>query len=95
MHQWNLVYLMQSSVGSATTIESRDTRQQSIGVVVKHHALTDACLTSKQHQDKIRSKNTNKKVSFILCRVLLVIYKVLWLRSLSLVAVLEISCQLA
>ena len=94
MHQWNLVCLMGSSVGSSTTVVSRDTRQQSVIVVVKHHAPTDALLTSRQHQDKISSKKINKKTSLILCRVLLVIYKVLWLRSLSLVVVLKVSRQL-
>ena len=52
MHQWNWVCPIGSSVGSATTVASRDTRLQSIGVVVKHHAPTDACFTSRLQQDK-------------------------------------------
>ena len=75
MHQWNLVCLTGSSVGIATTVASRDTRLQSVRVVVKHHAPTDACLTSRQHQYKIDSKKI-KKASFNLCRVSYVIYKV-------------------
>ena len=43
MHQWNWVCLTGSSVGSATTVASRDTRLQSVGVAVKHHAPTNAC----------------------------------------------------
>ena len=77
-------------MGSVTTVANRDIRQQSVGVAVKHHAPTDAHLTSRHHQDKISSKNINKKAILILCRVLLVICKVLWLRSLSSVVVLEI-----
>ena len=34
-------------MGSATTVANRDTRQQSVGVVVKHHAPTDASLPSR------------------------------------------------
>ena len=69
MHQWNWVCLMGSSVGSATTVASRDIKQQSVGVVVKHHAPTDTHPTSRQPQDKISSKKINKKASFNLCRV--------------------------
>ena len=82
-------------MGSATTVASRDKRLQSVGVVVKHHAPTDACLTSRQNQDKIDSEKINKKDSFNLYRVPQVIYKVFYLMSLSLLAVLEISCRLA
>ena len=57
-------------MGSATTVASMDTRQQSVGVVVKCHAPTDASLTSRLHQDQISNKKINKKVSFNLCRVL-------------------------
>ena len=83
MHQWNLLCLTGSSVGSATTVESRDTRLQSVGVAVNYHAPINAHLTSRQHQDKIDSKKLNKIASLILYRVHLLIYKLLWLGSLS------------
>ena len=51
-------------MGSATTVANRDIRQQSVGVVVKHHAPTDASPTSRRPQDQIGSKKINKKVSF-------------------------------
>ena len=57
-------------MGSATTVANRDIRQQSIGVVVKHHTPTDASPTSGRPQDQIISKKINNKVSFNLCRVL-------------------------
>ena len=41
MRLWNWAYHKGSLVGSATTVANRDTKLQSIGVVVKHHALTD------------------------------------------------------
>ena len=56
MHQWNWVYLMRSSVGSATTMANRDIKQQSVGVAVKHHAPTDVRPTSRRPQDKISVK---------------------------------------
>ena len=52
-----------------------------------HAILTD------EHQDKISSLKKSKKVSFNLYKVLLVIYKVLWLESLSLVKVPIVSYQ--
>ena len=61
---------MVSSIGSATTVENRDIRQQSVGVVVKHHAPTDASPTSRRPQDQKNSRKINKKASFNLCRVL-------------------------
>ena len=70
MRLWIWVYLTGSSVVSATTVANRDTRQQSVGVVVKHYAPTDASPTSRRPQDQISSKKINKKVSFNLCRVL-------------------------
>ena len=82
-------------MGSATTVVSMDIRLQSIGVVVKHHALTNACHTNRQHQDKINSKKRSRKVSFNPCIILSVIYKVLWLGSFKLVKVLIVSCHLA
>ena len=62
MHQWNWVCLMGSSVGSATTVASRDTRLQSVGVVVKHHAPTNTHLISRQHQGIISIKKKKKLV---------------------------------
>ena len=46
-HQWNLVYHTGSSVGSATTVVSVDIRLQNVGVVVKHHAPTNAHHTNR------------------------------------------------
>ena len=34
-------------MGNATIVASRDIKQQSVGVVVKHNAPTDACPTSR------------------------------------------------
>ena len=75
MHRWNLVCLTGSSLGSVTTVASRDIRQQSVGVAVKHHAPTDAHLTSKPCQSRTNSKKRNKKASFHQCKVPSVIYK--------------------
>ena len=47
MYQWNWECLIGSSVGSATTVANRDIKQQSVGVAVKYHALTDARPTSR------------------------------------------------
>ena len=57
-------------MGSATIVANRDIRQQSVGVVVKHHAPTDNYFTTRQHQGRISSKKINKKTSLILYRVL-------------------------
>ena len=76
IHQWNLVWCMGSSLGSLTTVASRDIRLQGIGVAVKHHAPTDVCPTSIQHQSKINSKKRSRRASFHLCTILSVIYKV-------------------
>ena len=56
-------------MGSAIPVVSMDIRQQSIGVVVKHHAPTGASLTSRLLHDKISNKKISKKASFSLCRV--------------------------
>ena len=82
-------------MGSVRTVLSRDIRLQSVGVVVKHHALTDACHTNNQHQNKINSKSKSRKTSFNLYKVLLVTYKVVFLESLSLVKVPIVSHHLA
>ena len=74
MHQWNLVCLTGSSVGSAAIVASRDTRLQRFGVAVKHHDPTNAHLMNRQCQDKINNKKINEKASLILYRMLLVIY---------------------
>ena len=81
-------------MGSATTVANRDINQQSVGLAIKYHAPTNACPT-RLLQDRIISTKINKKVSFNLCRVLLVICKVLWQGSLSLVKVPIVSCRLA
>ena len=79
MHQWNLVYHTGSSVGSATTVVSMDTRLHSVGVMVKHHSPTNVHHTNRQHQDKISSKKRSRKASFNPCKILSVICKVFWL----------------
>ena len=81
MHQWSWECLTGSSVGSATTVANRNTKLQSVGVAVKHHAPTDNSLPSRQPQDHRGNKKTSKKVSFSLCRVLRVICRVLWQES--------------
>ena len=57
-------------MGSAIPVVSMDIRQLSIGVVVKHHALTDAHPISKLHHNRINNKKISKKCSFSPCRVL-------------------------
>ena len=54
---------------SAILVVSIDIRQQSVGVMVKHHAPTNAHPTSRCKQDKVSNKNINKKSSFNPCRV--------------------------
>ena len=54
-----------SSLESVTTVASRDIRRQSVEVAVKHHAPTNAHLTSKPCQNKTNSKKRNKKLVFI------------------------------
>ena len=61
---------MGSSVGSAILVVSMVIRQPSVGIVVKHHAPTDACPTSRLHQDKKSNKKINKKSSFSPFRML-------------------------
>ena len=68
MRLWSWVCLTGSSVRSATTVASRDTRQQSVLVAVKHHAPSDSSPTSRRPQDQIGSKKINKKVSLSLYR---------------------------
>ena len=75
MHRWNLVCLMGNSLGSVTIVASRDIRQQSIGVAVKNHTLTNAHLTSRLCQSRTSSKKRNKKASFHQCKMPHVIYK--------------------
>ena len=57
-------------MGSATTVANRGIRQHSVGVVVRHHASTDASLTHRQLQDQISHKKRSKKSSINLCRVI-------------------------
>ena len=56
-------------MGSATTVANRDTKLQSVGVVVKHHAPTNDSHTSRLPQDYRSHKKINKKVNFSLCKV--------------------------
>ena len=95
MHQWNLACCTGSLVGSATTVVGMYIRLQSVGVAVKHHASTNICYTNRWHQDKINIERKSKKASFNLCKVPLVVYKVLWSESLSLVRVPIVSHRLA
>ena len=69
MRLWNWVCHKGSSVGSATTVANRDTKLQSVGVAVKHHAPTDDSHTNRLPQDHRSHKKINKKVNFSLCRV--------------------------
>ena len=78
MRLWNWACLKGNSVGSATTVANREARQQSIRVVVKHFAPTDASLPGRRPQDHIGNKKTNKIFCFSLYRVLLVICRVFW-----------------
>ena len=47
MRLWNWACYKGSSVGSATTVANRDTKQHSVGVAVKHHALTNDSLLNR------------------------------------------------
>ena len=47
MRLYNWACYKGSSVGSATTVANRDTKQQSVGVAVKHHAPTNDSLPNK------------------------------------------------
>ena len=66
MNRWNLVYLIGSSLGNVTTVASRDIRQQSVGVAVKHRAPTNAHLISKTYQGRTSSKKRNKKLVLLI-----------------------------
>ena len=65
MHQWNWVCLTESSVGTATTVASKDTRLQSVKLVIKHQTPTNAHLISRLHQDQISNKKISKKLVLI------------------------------
>ena len=82
-------------MGSATTVVSINVRLQNIRVAVNHHAPTIACHTNRRHQDKISNKRKSRKASFNLYKVVLIIYKVLLLESLSVVKVPIVSHCLA
>ena len=69
MRLWSWLYHKGSSVGSATTVANRDTKLQSVGVAVKHHAPTEASCTNRLPQDHRSPKKINKKDNFSLCRV--------------------------
>ena len=66
---WSWVYHKESSVGSATTMANRDTKLQSVGVVVKHHAPTDDSHTNRLTRDHRSPKKISKKDNFSLCKV--------------------------
>ena len=74
-------YLKGSSVGSATTVANRDTRQRSVGVAGKTPCSNRCCLPSRRPQDQRGSRKTIKKVSLSLYRVLWVICRVIWQES--------------
>ena len=65
---WSWVYHKGSSVGGAKTVANRDTKLQSVGVVVKHHTPTDDNHTNRLPQDHRSPKKINKKLNFNLCR---------------------------
>ena len=56
-------------MGSATTVVNRGTKLQSVGVVVKHHALTEDSPNNRLLQDYRNLKKINKKDNFKLSRV--------------------------
>ena len=56
-------------MGSATTVANKDTKLQSVGVAVKHHAPTDDSHTNRLPQDHRSPKKTSKKLNFSLCKV--------------------------
>ena len=91
MHQWNLVYHMESSLGSTTIAINIGIKLQSVGMAVKHDAPTDACPTNRQPQNKKSNKHRIRRVIFCLCKMLLAIYKVFRPESLNLVKVLVVS----
>ena len=57
-------------MGSAIAVVSMDIRQQSVGVVVKHHAPTNTRPTSRRFQDQISNKKISKNSGFSLYRML-------------------------
>ena len=69
MRQWSWVFHKGSSWGSATTVENRGTKLQSVGVAVRHHAPTEDKHISRCPKDPRSPKKKNKKVNLILHRV--------------------------
>ena len=61
MRLWSWAYLKGNSVGSATTVANRGTKQQSVGVVVKDHVPTNTSLPSRLPQDYRGNKKINKR----------------------------------
>ena len=82
-------------MGSATTVANRDTKLQSVGVVVKHHTPTNDSHINRLPQDHRSPKKISKKDNFSLCRVPRVFFEVLWLESHIWVKVQIICCRLA
>ena len=70
MRQWSWVPHKGSSWGSGTTVESRGTKLQSVGVVVSHHTSTEDKHINRQPKDPRSPKKKDKKVNLILYRVL-------------------------
>ena len=66
---WTWVCHRESSVGSATTVANRDTKLQSVGVAVKHHAPTDDSHANRLPQNHRSPKKISKNLNFNLCRV--------------------------
>ena len=74
---------------------NRDTKLQSVGVAVKHHAPTNNSHTTRLPQDHRSPKKISKKINFSLCRVPSVFFRVLWLESYILVKVPVVCHQLS
>ena len=56
-------------MGTTTIVANRDTKLQSVGLVVKYHAPTKDSHTNRLPQDHKSPKKISKKLNFSLCRV--------------------------
>ena len=69
MRQWSWLPHKGSSWGSATPVENRGTKLQSVGVVVGHNAPTKEQYTSTPIQGERSPKKVNKKLNLRIYRV--------------------------
>ena len=70
MRLWSWVYPRGSSVGSAATLANRFIKLQIVGVVVRHHTLTEDHHTSRLLQGNRSPKKAKKKFNFRIYKVL-------------------------